>query len=123
MGLVGVDRHRPVRHELVVGAAELAEGSYGLRLMGDVMGRLFQSQRRAMHAILEGIRDAKRTILVQAYLLYSRRLAGALVRVHQRGVQVHVLIDATAQPHDPPVPAVARLVAAGIAVSPDAQHA
>jgi phosphatidylserine/phosphatidylglycerophosphate/cardiolipin synthase-like enzyme len=41
---------------------------------------------------------------------------------HQRGVQVHVILDAHAQPQQPPVPAVARLVAAGIVVSHDAQH-
>jgi phosphatidylserine/phosphatidylglycerophosphate/cardiolipin synthase-like enzyme len=83
----------------------------------------FSPNGGATDAILAGIRGAKRTILVQAYLLYSTRLAGALVRAHQRGVQVHVLLDASAQPHHPPVPAVARLVAAGIAVSLDAQHA
>ncbi|MGH8065247.1 MAG: phospholipase D family protein [Candidatus Entotheonellia bacterium] len=83
----------------------------------------FSPNGGATDAILEGIRGAKRTILVQAYLLYSTRLAGALVRAHQRGVQVHVLLDATAQPHHPPVSAVARLVAVGIAVSLDAQHA
>jgi hypothetical protein len=49
----------------------------------------------ATPAILEGIRGAKRTSLVHAYLLYSTRLAGALVRAHQRGVQVHVI-------HKPP---------------------
>jgi phosphatidylserine/phosphatidylglycerophosphate/cardiolipin synthase-like enzyme len=59
---------------------------------------------------------------VQAYLLYSTRLVGALVRAHQRGVQVHVILDANAQSHHPPVSAVARLVAARIAVSLDAQH-
>jgi phosphatidylserine/phosphatidylglycerophosphate/cardiolipin synthase-like enzyme len=74
-------------------------------------------------AILEGIRGARRTILVQAYLLYSTRVAGVLVRAHQRGVQVQVILDAHAQPHDPPVSAVARLVASGIAVSLDARHA
>ena len=88
----------------------------------DTWGRLFQSQRRCDDAILEGIRGAKRTILVHAYLLYSTRLAGALVRAHQRGVRVHVILDAHAQPHHPPVPAVARLVAAGITVSLDARH-
>jgi phosphatidylserine/phosphatidylglycerophosphate/cardiolipin synthase-like enzyme len=82
----------------------------------------FSPNGGATHAILEGIRGAKQTILVQAYLLYSTRLAGALVRAHQRGVQVHVLLDAHAQPHHPPVSAVARLVAAGIAVSLDARH-
>jgi phosphatidylserine/phosphatidylglycerophosphate/cardiolipin synthase-like enzyme len=73
-------------------------------------------------AIIEGINGAHQTILVQAYLLYSTRVARALVRAHQRGVQVHVILDAHAQPHHPPVQAVARLVAVGIAVSLDAQH-
>ena len=83
----------------------------------------FSPNGGATGAILEVIRNARQTILVQAYLLYSTRLAGALVRAHQRGIQVHVLLDAHAQQHDPPVPAGARLVAAGIAVSLDARHA
>ncbi len=83
----------------------------------------FSPKGGATDAILEAIRGVQRCILMQAYLLYSTRLAGALVRAHQRGVQVHVLLDAHAQPHYPPVPAVARLVAAGIAVSLDARHA
>jgi phosphatidylserine/phosphatidylglycerophosphate/cardiolipin synthase-like enzyme len=82
----------------------------------------FSPNGGATDAILRAIRGAKRTILVQAYLLYSTRLAGALVRAHQRGVQVHVILDAQAQSHHPPVPAVARLIAAGIAVSLDAYH-
>jgi phosphatidylserine/phosphatidylglycerophosphate/cardiolipin synthase-like enzyme len=82
----------------------------------------FSPNGGATHAIIEGIRSAKHTILVQAYLLYSTQLAGALVRAHQRGVQVHIILDANAQPHDPPVPAVARLVAAGIALSLDERH-
>ena len=73
----------------------------------------FSPNGGAAHAILKGIRSAQQTILVQAYLLYSTRLAGALVRAHQRGVQVHVILDANAQPHDPPVKAVALLVGAG----------
>jgi phosphatidylserine/phosphatidylglycerophosphate/cardiolipin synthase-like enzyme len=83
----------------------------------------FSPNGGATHAILEGIRGARRVILVQAYILYSTRLAGALVRAHQRGVQVHVILDANAQPHHPPVSAVALLVAAGIAVALDARHA
>jgi phosphatidylserine/phosphatidylglycerophosphate/cardiolipin synthase-like enzyme len=83
----------------------------------------FSPNGGATDAILAAIRGARRTILVHAYLLYSTRLAGALVRAHQRGVEVHVILDAHAQPHHPPVSAVARLVAAGIAVSLDAQHA
>jgi phosphatidylserine/phosphatidylglycerophosphate/cardiolipin synthase-like enzyme len=83
----------------------------------------FSPNGGATHAILEGIKGAKWTILVQAYLLYSTRLAGALVRAHQRGIQVHVILDATAQPHHPPVSAVALLMTAGVAVSLDARHA
>jgi phosphatidylserine/phosphatidylglycerophosphate/cardiolipin synthase-like enzyme len=116
--------------------------SIGLFVLGWLHGRLRRPQAPAGHgpwntswavyfspnggatdAIIEGIRGAKRTIRVQAYLLYSTRLAGALVRAHQRGVRVQVILDAHAQPHHPPVSAVARLVAAGIAVSLDAQHA
>jgi hypothetical protein len=63
----------------------------------------FSPNGGATGAILEVIRNARQIILVQAYLLYSTRVAGALVRAHQRGVQVHVILDATAQPHDPPV--------------------
>jgi phosphatidylserine/phosphatidylglycerophosphate/cardiolipin synthase-like enzyme len=82
----------------------------------------FSPNGGAAHAILAGIRSAQHTILVQAHLLYSTRLAGALVHAHQRGVQVCVILDANAQTHDPPVPAVALLVGAGIAVSLDDEH-
>jgi phosphatidylserine/phosphatidylglycerophosphate/cardiolipin synthase-like enzyme len=82
----------------------------------------FSPNGGAAHAILKAIRSAQHTILVQAYLLYSMRLAGALVSAHQRGVEVHVILDAKAQTYDPPVPAVARLVGAGIAVSLDDHH-
>jgi phosphatidylserine/phosphatidylglycerophosphate/cardiolipin synthase-like enzyme len=83
----------------------------------------FSPNGGATDAILQGIRSVRRTILVQAYLLYSTRLAGALVRAHQRRVQVQVVLDAHAQPHDPPVQAVALLLGVGIAVSLDARHA
>lgn len=82
----------------------------------------FSPNGGAAQAIYETLRGAQRTILVQAYLLYSTQLAGALVRAHQRGVQVQVILDANAQPHHPPVAAVARLVAARIAVFLDDRH-
>jgi phosphatidylserine/phosphatidylglycerophosphate/cardiolipin synthase-like enzyme len=82
----------------------------------------FSPNGGAAHAILNAIRSAQHTILVQAYLLRSKRLAGALVRAHQRGVHVHVLLDANAQTHYPPDPAVALLLGAGIAVSLDERH-
>jgi phosphatidylserine/phosphatidylglycerophosphate/cardiolipin synthase-like enzyme len=82
----------------------------------------FSPNGGAAQAILGAIRSARRTILVQAHLLHSKRLAGALVRAHRRGVQVHIILDANAQPHYPPVSAVELLVAAGLAVSLDEQH-
>jgi phosphatidylserine/phosphatidylglycerophosphate/cardiolipin synthase-like enzyme len=82
----------------------------------------FSPNGGAAHAIIKSIRSAQQTILVQVHLLYSTRLAGALVRAHQRGVQEQVILDANAQMYDPPVPAVALLVGAGIAVSLDERH-
>jgi phospholipase D len=82
----------------------------------------FSPNGGATHAILDCIRRAQYTILVQAYLLYSTRLAGALARAHQRGVQVHIILDANAQTHYPPVPAVSLLLGARIPVSLDERH-
>lgn len=46
-------------------------------------------------AVLLGvIADAQRTLQVQAYVFTSRRIAGALVEAHKRGVKVDVLADA-----------------------------
>jgi phosphatidylserine/phosphatidylglycerophosphate/cardiolipin synthase-like enzyme len=80
----------------------------------------FSPHDGALEAIRKSIRGAKRTILVQAYLFKSKQLAGALVRAHQRGVQV--ILDAEAKPHRPPVDAVAFLLAAKIPVFLDDQH-
>jgi phosphatidylserine/phosphatidylglycerophosphate/cardiolipin synthase-like enzyme len=82
----------------------------------------FSPNGGAAHAILNTIRSAQHTILVQAYILHSTRLAGALVRAHQRGVQVHIILDANAQTHYPAGPAVAPLLGAGIGVSLDEEH-
>jgi phosphatidylserine/phosphatidylglycerophosphate/cardiolipin synthase-like enzyme len=82
----------------------------------------FSPNGGAAHAILKAIRNAQHTILVQAYILHSTRLAGAMARAHHRGVQVHIILDANAQRHYPPVEAVALLLASGIAISLDEQH-
>ena len=105
------------------GRQNRSQGPAGQGLLDTSWAVYFSPNGGATDAIIQAIRGAQRTILVHAYLLYSTRLAGALVRAHQRGVEVHVLLDAHAQPHHPPVPAVARLVAAEIAVSLDARHA
>jgi phosphatidylserine/phosphatidylglycerophosphate/cardiolipin synthase-like enzyme len=82
----------------------------------------FSPNGGAARAIFKCISSAQQTILVQTYLLYSTRLAGSLVRAHQWGVQVQVMLDANAQPHDPLVKAVLLLVGAGVAVSLDDHH-
>jgi hypothetical protein len=66
------------------------------------MAVYFSPNGGALAAILQRIRAARKTILVQVHLFYSVPLAGALVRAHQRGVQVHVMLDAGAQPFDLP---------------------
>jgi phosphatidylserine/phosphatidylglycerophosphate/cardiolipin synthase-like enzyme len=123
MGLVGADRHRCVCRGWLWGRRSRPQGPAGHGPWETSWAVYFSPHGGARNAILEAVRGAKQTILVQAYLLYSTRVAGALVRAHQRGVQVHVLLDAAAQPHHPPVAAVARLVAAGVPVSLDVRHA
>ena len=47
--------------------------------------------------IVEGIDAATKQVLVQAYLLTSKRMTQALIRAHRRGVAVRVLMDAKQQ--------------------------
>jgi len=44
--------------------------------------------------ILAAIEGSKKQILVQAYLLSSRKLASALIAAHRRGLDVRILADA-----------------------------
>lgn len=44
--------------------------------------------------VAQAIRDARRQVLVQAYLLTSKPIATTLVAAHRRGVDVRVLLDA-----------------------------
>ncbi|HEY8101177.1 MAG TPA: phospholipase D family protein [Burkholderiaceae bacterium] len=44
--------------------------------------------------IIESIDSAKKQILVQAYLLTSKKIANALIAAHRRAVDVRVLVDA-----------------------------
>jgi phosphatidylserine/phosphatidylglycerophosphate/cardiolipin synthase-like enzyme len=65
--------------------------------------------------IVEAIGEARKQILVQAYLLTSKRLAQALIAAQRRGVDVHVLVDA-AQSEKTNHALLPELAAAGIAV-------
>jgi len=44
--------------------------------------------------IVETLATARRQVLVQAYILTSKPLTGALIAAHKRGVDVRVLVDA-----------------------------
>ena len=55
---------------------------------------LFSPWDDAEGRLIATLAEARRSIHVQAYLLTSRSIAKALLRAHQRGVQVQVLADA-----------------------------
>lgn len=66
--------------------------------------------------LLEVVRDARHSVLVQAYAFTSKHIADALVAAHRRGVRVEVLADAKMN-HRERGNAVPRLLAAGIPVA------
>lgn len=69
-----------------------------------------------VEAVLSGvINDAQKQVLVQAYLLTSKKIASTLVAAHRRGVEVLVLLDA-AQLARSTSQVVPKLAAAGIPV-------
>ncbi|MGZ3253622.1 MAG: phospholipase D family nuclease [Burkholderiaceae bacterium] len=47
--------------------------------------------------IISSLDNAKKQVLVQAYLLTSKKIASALIAAHQRGIDVRVLVDAEQQ--------------------------
>ncbi|MGH8807563.1 MAG: phospholipase D family protein [Noviherbaspirillum sp.] len=65
--------------------------------------------------VIETIDGARKQVLVQAYLLTSKKIATTLVAAHRRGINVQVLIDAD-QLAKVPSSAAPELAAAGIAV-------
>lgn len=73
-------------------------------------------------ALLRAIGEARETILVQAYIFTSRRVAQALLAAARRGVRVEVLADARMHQR-PKGNVLPLLVRGGIPVALDAQHA
>jgi len=45
-------------------------------------------------ALIDVIEGARRQVLVQAYLLTSKKIANTLIAAHRRGVNVRILLDA-----------------------------
>lgn len=65
--------------------------------------------------IVQSIDGARRQVLVQAYLLTSKKIASTLEAAHRRGVEVRILLDA-AQLEKVEASMALRLEAAGIPV-------
>jgi phosphatidylserine/phosphatidylglycerophosphate/cardiolipin synthase-like enzyme len=59
----------------------------------EVLGVYFTPPAGAAAAIVQAIDASEREVLVQAYGFTHNAIAQALVRAHQRGVKVHVLLD------------------------------
>lgn len=57
----------------------------------------FTPQDPCMDLIVANILSAKALILVQAYVITSKKIANALIQAHQNGVEVQLLIDKDAQ--------------------------
>ena len=83
---------------------------------------LFSPHDDVEAAILRVLRGAKRTVLVQAYLLTSRTLGAALIEARARGLHVEVLADReqTARGENSQIPL---LVEAGIPVALEVRYA
>ena len=72
-------------------------------------------------AVVEEICRAQQTIFVQAYSFTSRPIAEALLRAHQRGVVVHVILDRSQRTEK--YSSADFLANSGIPVLIDARHA
>jgi phosphatidylserine/phosphatidylglycerophosphate/cardiolipin synthase-like enzyme len=55
----------------------------------------FSPHGGATEAVVNALDHATNSVLVQAYTLTSAPIAKALVEAHRRGVQVHVILDAS----------------------------
>jgi len=113
----------PERRWIAVGAACLlaltaaspAVASQRFEARGEVEVA-FAPRDDAEGLLLDVIREARRTVLVQVYVFTSRRVADALVAANRRGVQVQVLADA-AMNRRGKGNALPRLLEAGIPVA------
>lgn len=87
----------------------------------DLLGVYFTPPANAAVAIVKAIDASDSEVFVQAYGFTHNAIAQALVRAHQRGVKVHVLLDQKSQTSNRYV--IFLLQDAGIAVRQDGKHA
>lgn len=88
-----------------------------IRLDGAEASVDFSPAGQGAHLVLDAIDTAQSSILVQAYSFTDARILKALVRAHERGVQVQVILDKSdAEPEHGRAPVAEKLYAAGIPV-------
>lgn len=76
-----------------VGATENYSSSHTTGIQAEVLGVYFTPPADAVTAIVHALDHSQREVLVQAYGFTHNAIAQALVRAHQRGVVVRVLLD------------------------------
>jgi phosphatidylserine/phosphatidylglycerophosphate/cardiolipin synthase-like enzyme len=77
----------------VVFAASAARAADAVPAQGSLQA-VFAPWDDVEKAVIDVVDDARQQVLVQAYLLTSKKIANTLVAAHRRGVDVRVLIDA-----------------------------
>jgi phosphatidylserine/phosphatidylglycerophosphate/cardiolipin synthase-like enzyme len=87
----------------------------------EVMGVYFSPPNDAAAVVVKAIDASEHEVLVQAYGFTHNGMAQALVRAHQRGVTVRVLLDQKSHSSNRYVIGV--LTHAGIALRQDGKHA
>lgn len=91
------------------------------RKKAPVISVKFSPNGGAETALVAGIDEAKKEVLLQAYSFTAMAIAEALVRAQNRGASVLVIVDreATGNPHS----VVPFLMRSGVTVHVDGQHA
>lgn len=81
----------------------------------------FTPEEAADRLVVDAIREAKRQVLVQAFSFTHRDIAAALIRAHQRGIEVVVIADPE-QSEKIATSVLGHLAKAKIAVFMDYEH-
>jgi phosphatidylserine/phosphatidylglycerophosphate/cardiolipin synthase-like enzyme len=105
----------------LLGAVASAQASQRFAARGEIE-LAFSPRDDAERVLIDVVRGARRTLLVQAYAFTSRPIADAMVAAHRRGVKVEVLADAKMN-RRAKGNALPRLLAAGVPVALETQYA
>lgn len=80
---------------LSVPAAQAADSGASTSAAGGTLQAVFAPWDNVEAAVIDVIDNARKQVLVQAYLLTSKKIATTLVAAHRRGIDVRILIDAS----------------------------